>query len=611
MRHHLVAVAALLGIAAGFVQADYVIIRVNLAQLAGFTGEAKETKENKDDPAKKDKNAELTITAFVEYDRAVDWDESHRKMQHRWGSSFLVTDPEKKVILLTEVVKKMPRGTTTIVKRYHERLDQMRRDPARTAKSYLDLAVWAVNNGQLDEVLGLNDKLGRGGMMEEFLTQDAKGDAQVVAAQKACRAVKDKLKAVVPPDGPDAPASVWKKRLSGPGQGKVFSYSSDHYTVLYDSTDATAKPIVGARAEMLERNFRQFYYWFALRGKVLPMPETRLVALAIDNPRDFKMQHKIFDSVPHVADGFYAPRENLIVFSTVRMDGGFEALDRLAKEKLQEGWDFRKILTPGTHPFFPKGGLPKGWPPREAMQNPANYPEIAQTIAYNQTLALLHRALSDEADLAVISHEGTRQLLTASGLLPQAVLMPEWVQFGLPSVFETPKYEPFSQTGAFWPTFGEGHWTYLVYFKLWEQGHSPLLDKPEDALKAVVTDRYFHEAEADAKNPDKMIRAHVLAWSLCYYLTARHIDGLLRYAEELNALPRDLELDDETHLACFVRAFDLGDKDKPGAIDAFKWSKFAGGWFEEMRTKALPLPQTLKEAENSLKERRESLLPPK
>src|SRR5262249_19553885 len=156
----------------------------------------------------------------------------------------------------------------------------------------------------------------------------------------------------------------------------------------------------------------------------------------------------------------------------------------------------------------------------------------------------------DEADLATVSHDGTRQLLTATGLLPHAVLLPEWAQFGLPSVYETARSDTYSQVGAFWPTFGEGHWVYLVYFKVWEQNKSPLLDKPEDALRAVLTDRYFHEAAANPKDPDKLVRARTMAWSLSYYIMNRHLDQFLRYSEELNALPRDLELDDETHLAC-------------------------------------------------------------
>ena len=71
--------------------------------------------------------------------------------------------------------------------------------------------------------------------------------------------------------------------------------------------------------------------------------------------------------------------------------------------------------------------------------------------------------------LAAVTHESTRQLLTATGLLPRNVVLPEWVQFGLPASFETPKYDLLSQAGAFWPTFGEPNWVYLTYYKLWEK----------------------------------------------------------------------------------------------------------------------------------------------
>src|SRR5205807_1275457 len=59
-----------------------------------------------------------------------------------------------------------------------------------------------------------------------------------------------------------------------------------------------------------------------------------------------------------------------------------------------------------------------------------------------QTGALVLRAMEIDGERAAITHNATRQLLFASGLLPRNVAAPEWLQFGLSSFFETPAGSP-------------------------------------------------------------------------------------------------------------------------------------------------------------------------
>src|SRR5438132_799386 len=66
----------------------------------------------------------------------------------------------------------------------------------------------------------------------------------------------------------------------------------------------------------------------------------------------------------------------------------------------------------------------KIWDRPGAKQNPAN-------IAILQTLALVQKILEEESERTTITHEGTRQLLAASGVLPRSVQAPDWVQYGL------------------------------------------------------------------------------------------------------------------------------------------------------------------------------------
>src|SRR5262249_46589329 len=201
-----------------------------------------------------------------------------------------------------------------------------------------------------------------------------------------------------------------------------------------------------------------------------------------------------------------------------------------------------------------------------------------------QTLALLEKALEDEADLAAVSHEGTRQLATAAGLFSRNVVLPEWVSFGFASLFETPK-GPFtgadgSAQVASWPTIGAPSWAYLRQFKKWEASKDEFtkLDPPADALKRTVTDAYFHKARLPvnveiyrnltktehekkekeiARAKESTFRAQAHAWALNYYLVKKRVDDYRAYLSMLNNEPRDMELDDQALLLTFARAFKL------------------------------------------------------
>ena len=77
---------------------------------------------------------------------------------------------------------------------------------------------------------------------------------------------------------------------------------------------------------------RGFYYWFALHGKVLPVPEKRLVAFLVENKETFLAQHKnIFDEDELVADGYFDRHENVAIFSAYRLDDAYAALDKITQ----------------------------------------------------------------------------------------------------------------------------------------------------------------------------------------------------------------------------------------------------------------------------------------
>src|SRR5262249_26435769 len=157
------------------------------------------------------------------------------------------------------------------------------------AEKLLELAEWAVSHGLLDKVSKV---------IEELAQIDAKHPS-VVAYQKIEAAMNK-------PVSRDDAAVSWRERL---GEYKI--KNSKHYTLLYDVSEEAQADL---RLKHLEQNYRGFFTWFALRGRALPVPESRLVAVLVESPEAFEHQYKdIFDAPPKEDDGFFDRRENLAV----------------------------------------------------------------------------------------------------------------------------------------------------------------------------------------------------------------------------------------------------------------------------------------------------------
>src|SRR5262249_40414750 len=156
--------------------------------------------------------------------------------------------------------------------------------------------------------------------------------------------------------------------------------------------------------------------------------------------------------------------------------------------------------------------------------------------AWAQTLTLLMMLQEEESVVNSVSHEGTRQLLAATGLegsaaplLPRTVEAPQWLQFGVAGFFETSRGPPWQGTGV-------ANWLYLTQFKSWDRQKK--LDKAEVALKQVITDHLFRNLEdaraKDGKDKQTEVRkaglkARTMSWALTYYLleVADKREGLL------------------------------------------------------------------------------------
>src|SRR5262249_12306175 len=158
-------------------------------------------------------------------------------------------------------------------------------------------------------------------------------------------------------------------------------------------------------------------------------------------------------------------RENLAVFSAQPMDEAYQALRRATQPALSSG-------------RYTVDGLLRGEGGRKGTIRDENLVTL-------QTEVLLMKAIERESELATVSHEGTRQLMAAGGKLPRNVQIPQWIDHGLASFFETPRTVE-ATVGSYWPGSGAVLLPYLIRFKTWERTKNKKFERnPAEGLKAV------------------------------------------------------------------------------------------------------------------------------
>ncbi len=335
---------------------------------------------------------------------------------------------------------------------------------------------------------GLNDKFVE---VMTKLAEDSPSNEAVVAFLK----VQAALDRPVPRGGP----SELKAHL---GDYKEANLKDDkgHY-VLYHKLSNNEQDEIQSRLARLEESLRSYYYWFALKGVVLPVPPERLPALLADKPPEFKRTRSSLADPAVVGDGAFARRENLAVFCNRPLDSRYDMLDKYTELKMHEyGLSRDQTLT--------IKDIPKGTPKPEA--------------AYCGTLALAMKEIESEAERAGASHDATRQLLFASGLVPRNVAIPEWALFGMGSFFETAEHSP-------WATPAGLSTVYLPVFR-YECGSKGknYEGTPLKTLRKIVTDGYFRELTPDdyKNKTDRLMKARAATWSLTYFLAQKKFANL-------------------------------------------------------------------------------------
>jgi Protein of unknown function (DUF1570) len=468
-------------------------------------------------------------------------------IKHKYGTTVYAVDPALSMFKMVPLTIAENRDLPSIHTEYQKLFAEAHKEKIPDATKLLGLAEWCLGHGLLPEF---------GKVMDE-----------VAQADKDNPKVKAYLK--VKADLEKAPAenkkvAEWKGTL-----GFADTYRTadkGHYSLVHGEAKNEAQDVQN-RLDRLENNLKSFYYWFALHEKALPVPAERLAAFMITDPEHFKRTQQLLDADDSSTDGFVALRDNLLVVSKSRVDQQYVDLEGWLKPKMQEAKASEKELLAGRENVVLQNGL------------------------------LMLRALQDEGENAVISQEGSRQLLAAAGLLPRNVLVPEWVQFGMGSFFETPKGSPYTTLGLPGATFDE-RYNYLNYYQAALKQKK--LDAPKVALEKTITDQY-QKAAKDATDPAVQLKARAMSWALCYYLAKGpgNVDLLLRYYQELGKLPRDLEFDDDVLKGCFARAFGLADAKDPTKVDPVAFDRFAQKWQTFMNGEPLELKDVLDEVKKA------------
>ena len=478
-------------------------------------------------------------------------DIKHLSMNHIWGTTFLDVNADGIVLDLN-----------TLPSPKQQLANRQKLSKDHSPDKSVELAEWCLTVGLPDDCIAIMDKLAT--------NEKALATPRIKTILDAFAKAREVVTGTV---SKTDKAKAWQERV-----GYAVLSVSKHYAIVHTEgmQDSATR-----RLEFLEDNLKTFYLWFAFRGRALPAPTEKLPAVLVADTTEFRKYRDAFEATDLVADGFHARRENLAIFSGRRLDKASVNFEQVLKEV------YRKYKV---NDLFNKK-LPDA---REKTGD--KYTAYARS----STLALVDNALQRESEIASATHEGTQQLFAETGLLPRTVIAPEWVRFGLGSLFEMPK-GPFPGGAgkvkvAFYRGGGGPNWAYMRYYE--EMRDQGLLKNAISDFVATVTDTYFHAAKVTNKEDANVdgesrqsaseklaAKARTFSWSLTYFLAKQRYPQFEKFLQELAKLPRDAELDEEATITALSKAFGYStagisgadSADKRFAIIAIDWKNWMEG----------------------------------
>jgi hypothetical protein len=288
--------------------------------------------------------------------------------------------------------------------------------------------------------------------------------------------------ATVPGDGPD-----WQAKLDAKA-----NRTEGHYSLVsWDSSDAEIR----RRSRQLNDHFIAFYLLHATRGVALPVPAKPLVAVLPEQSASVPKMRTVLDVLPGTGDAFYAPEHNVLLLAPERSDDVGRTFIRQNQQAFAKGLNRDAVLAGVLPDKLDANG-------RDGAAKPDDYARAG-------TLSLIEKLMAEEAEVAAISREGSRQLLFATGGLPAHVTLPEWFANGSVNYFARPRGPLFVKVGDDDKPFmsvamstGYGVPNYLLQRALRDlDEHKELNADRAKVLENVLTDAYFSGVK-DALDPD-------------------------------------------------------------------------------------------------------------
>jgi hypothetical protein len=320
-------------------------------------------------------------------------------------------------------------------------------DPICTAGTAASSAAWessavrdsAANGGRADALAWLvrfEDAQGLHDTVAEFVVDQPDGKLLLLPDGRLTYVEQQELRDVQPLEGPLEPLShgaLAEKVLAELPAGWR-SLITEHYVILYNTSDAYARWIGGLQERLLKAFYR---YWQRLRFPLAP-PRFPLVCLLFGT-REAYLQNAQLE-LGRAADsmiGYYSLQTNRV-----------------------KTFDLTGV----------EGLIPEG--------------QRVPTVALIQAILQQPQA---ERSVATIVHEGVHQLAYNSGLQVRLADNPLWVSEGLAMYFESP--DPSSDRG--WTSIGKVNRFQLNNFLTF------LPKRPEDSLVRLISDdsRFRNAAE--------------------------------------------------------------------------------------------------------------------
>lgn len=294
---------------------------------------------------------------------------------------------------------------------------------------------------------------------------------------------------VAPPQSPEA--VKWQSILTDGTQANL--RTERFYSIVYwDSSEAE----VARRSAQLNDNLTAFYLTHAVRGVALPVPAKPFVVVLAKQGSAYNKLRPALDGLPSQTDAFYSPEHDLLVLSPELMDSVGLTFQKQTQQYFAKGFSREQLL----NGQFPKTDVIGVNGPRP------------EDVARANTLAFVEKLAIDDAEVAAVSREGTRQLLFTTGGLPKHVTLPNWLTQGALNFYTRPRGPAYVSIGedekekaymtvAFTTGYGVPNYVQQRYFRDLD-AHKELNNADRaKLLENVLTDAYFTGLK-DAIDPD-------------------------------------------------------------------------------------------------------------